>query len=371
MSGADLDGPVSEPGDAAGPACGWVTVYDASSCDHRVFDEVRDLAHCPAPRGVTWVHTEGSERRDLYEEVGQLFGIHDLAIEDVVHTRALPKVEDYENGYFIIARILGREDGEIGGTQASLYLGRNFLVTHVQKPHPLFSQVVEMVRGDVGRIRKLGPDFLAYLILDKIIDGYFPVLDEFDVELDELEDRLSARVSERILKRVHHIQRDLVVVRRLAWPMKEVVYALMRDEKGILVKDTRLHLRDCHDHTTQIIDRSEHSRETAAGLMQYFHFAEDRQRNEIMKMLTIISTIFLPLTFIAGVYGMNFDRDHAWNMPELGWPFGYLFSLGLMALTAAVMLLYFVHKDWIGASEAPRWLQWLRRWRDRAARDDD
>lgn len=326
---------------------GWICRYDYEGVIRLPIDELGRVAEWIGDPVVTWVHVRGLHREDIFDKLGEVFHIHALALEDVETSRQRAKVEDYENGYFVVARRLVRRK-KIAARQVSLFIGPNFIVTHVDTPDPLFTAVAEKLQTGAERARRSGADYLAYLILDSIIDDYYPVLDDMDDVLEKLDSKIIAKPNDKTFARIHRLQRDLLVIRRHAWPMKEVVYALMRDEKNLISKETELHLRDCHDHITQIIDRVEAYREVAANLVHAYEFAVNRQTNEVMRILMIFSTIFLPLTFIVGIYGMNFNTAVSpLNMPELNWAFGYPFAILLMVGTVGGMLLWFRKRAWI------------------------
>ncbi|HSS65523.1 MAG TPA: magnesium/cobalt transporter CorA [Gammaproteobacteria bacterium] len=297
---------------------------------------------------VTWVDVRGLGDLEFIEQLGDVFEIHGLALEDVVNVHQRPKVDEYEDHLFIVAR-MHLEDVTGGSEQFSLFLGKDYVLTFQERPGDCFEPVRNRIRQNLGRIRRSGPDYLAYALLDALIDVHFPVLERFGEVVEALEERVISQHRENLVAEIHQIKRGLLGSRRAIWPMREMMSSLTRDESTVISEQTRIFLRDCYDHTVQLMDMVETYREIAASLVDIHLSALSYRMNETMKVLTIIATIFIPLGFIAGVYGMNFNPEKSpWNMPELGWYLGYPFALGLMVLVAVGLVLYFKHKGWLG-----------------------
>jgi len=292
---------------------------------------------------VIWVNVDGLGDADAVRKIGEIFGLHPLALEDVINVHQRPKVEPYEKYFFIVMQML--LTGEVLDTeQLSLFLGANFVITFQERPGgDCFALVRERIRKNHGRIRAAGPDYLAYSLLDAVVDNYFPVLERYGERLETVEQEVVTQPRSETLARIHDIKRDLLLLRRAVWPMREALNSLLRDDTPFIVRETRTYLRDCYDHSVRIIDILETDRETSFGLLETYLSSVSNRMNEVIKVLTIITTIFMPLTFIAGIYGMNFA-----HMPELNWPWGYPLVMGLMAVIAAGMLLYFRRKRWLG-----------------------
>ncbi|MBM3985334.1 MAG: magnesium/cobalt transporter CorA [Planctomycetes bacterium] len=301
-------------------------------------------------RPVTWVDVAGLGDAAALEQVGTLFGLHRLALEDVINTHQRPKLERYEGHHFLVLNMPeARPDGGLGSEQLSLFLGKDYVLTFQERPGDCFGPVRQRLRDGQGRSRAAGPDWLAYALLDAVIDAYFPVAEAAGERLETLEDDVLAGRAPDLLPRIHLIRRDLLVMRRALWPLREVVAALQREEEGAFSGETRLYLRDVYDHVINLLDLLENLREIAGGLMELHLSATSNRLNEAMKVLTVISTIFIPLTFIVGVYGMNFDPDSSpLNMPELRWYWGYPFAVGVMAATTVALLAFFRRRGWIG-----------------------
>lgn len=303
---------------------------------------------------VLWVNVTGFGDVDTLIAVGELFGLHGLALEDVVNTHQRPKVEEFDDHLFLVVRVLNT--GDIVETdQVSIFLGSSFVLTFQERPCDCFAPVQDRIRRAKGRVRHVGPDYLCYALVDAVVDGYFPVLEQYGEVLEALEDEVVGDASSDKIQELHDLKRDLLLIRRAIWPHREMVNALIRDEHPLVASATRVFLRDCYDHTIQLMDIVETYREIASGLVDVYMSSVSARLNEIMMVLAIIATIFMPLSFIASLYGMNFDReDSPWNMPELGWRFGYPFALGLMIASLAGMLWFFRRRGWLGTRSSRR-----------------
>ena len=324
--------------------------YGPEVMDEFDVEDVEQLPACLERYPVVWINVDGLGDERLLVRLGEMFRIHPLALEDVVHVHQRAKVEVYDEHLFIVARMVSRcADGELVSEQVSLFLGQNYVLTFQYLPGDSFDPVRARLRKSRGRIRATGADYLAYALLDATIDGYFPVLETYGTQIEDLEDRMIERIGAESIHQVHRLKSDLLHLRRAIWPHREAVHALLRDEHPLIASETRVYLRDCYDHTVQIIDVVETHRDLCADLRELYFTQLSTRTNEIMKVLTIIATIFIPLSFIAGLYGMNFDTDVSpWNMPELKWRFGYPFALGIMAAVAGGLLYFFWRRGWIG-----------------------
>jgi magnesium transporter len=299
---------------------------------------------------VTWVDVQGLGDVETVRALGDRFDLHGLALEDVINVHQRPKVELYENHVFIVTRMVGGPATDGGGAdteQVAMFLGADFLLTFQERSGDCFEPVRERLRHAGGRIRAARADYLAYTLIDAVIDGYFPVLEGYGERVERLEDAVTARPDAALVAQIHALKRDLLTLRRAIWPQREMVNALIRDESSLVAEPTRLYLRDCYDHAIQLMDMIETYREIASGLVDLHLSSFSARLNE-----TIIATIFIPLSFITGLYGMNFDPSASrWNMPELGWRYGYPFALGLMGVVAIGLLVYFRRKGWIGGRD--------------------
>lgn len=302
---------------------------------------------------VTWVQVSGLADVGMIERIGARFAIHSLALEDIVNVHQRPKTETFKDQLFIVCRAIavgGNENTE----QVSLILGDGYVISFHESHADCLDPLRERIRGGKGRIRQSRADYLAYSILDTLIDAYFPVLEDAGEALDDLEDRVIARPAPWQVEDIHDLKRRLLHLRRCIWPMRDMTNTLIRDENVLIAKDTRIYLRDCYDHLVQLMDIVETDRETVSSLLEVYLSSLSARMNEIMKVLTIIATIFIPLGFFAGLWGMNFDtKTSPFNMPELGWRFGYPAALAFMAAIAAGLIYYFKRKGWIGGAARP------------------
>ncbi len=298
---------------------------------------------------MLWVNVDGLADSAVIHEIGKMFGLHPLALEDVVHLHQRAKVEEYGETTFITARMVQLND-HLETEQICFFLGSNYILTFQERPgKDCIDNVRERLRRGVGKLRSGGPDMLLYHLIDTVVDGYFPVLEQYGERLERLEEEATLRPDNTVVNKIHVLKTDLLTIRRAIWPHREMINLLVRDENSEIKPETRLFLRDCYDHTIQIIDLVETYRELAADVRDLLLNSVSHRLNEVMKVLTIISTIFLPLTFIVGIYGMNFDTSVSpWNMPELEWYFGYPFAYCLMAMVTGGMLWFFRSKGWIG-----------------------
>ena len=337
----------------ASPAAIRVIAYGPNRHEDREVDDVEALAalldrDLAGDWPVVWINVDGLGDLEAVRALGERFGLHPLAVEDVVHNHQRAKVERFEGHDFLVARMV-KHVGALDSEQVSFFLGQRWLLTFQERPGDVFDAVRRRIAAGQGRIRGMGADYLMYALLDSLIDAYFPVLEAYDDKLEALELEVLANPDEAVVGRLYAIKTDLMVLRRAVWPLREAASSLMRDPSPQISDETRIFLRDCYDHTVQLIDLVESWRELASGLMDLYLSQVSFRMNEVMKVLTIISTVFIPLSFVVGLYGMNFDTSASpWNMPELGWRYGYPVLLLGMATAVAGMLLYFRRKGWMG-----------------------
>ncbi len=314
---------------------------------------ISSVSQIPALRSrhpLIWLNVDGLADLNAIRELGQLFDLHPLALEDVLNQHQVSKCEDYPAHLFFVSRMINW-NGEIQSEQLSLFLGRDFVITIQQYPGDCFDPVRDRIRKSRGKLANGTADYLAYSLLDSIVDSYFPVVDRLADELDRLEDQVDTSRSPQLISELHRARNCILIARRSVRPLRDAINQLIRDPSPFVHDETKFYLRDCHDHCIQIIELLETYRELCSDLRDYYVSMISFRMNEIMKVLTVISTIFIPLSFIASLYGMNFDTRHPLNMPELNWPFGYAFALGLMALTALSFVFYFWRKGWLAGNE--------------------
>jgi magnesium transporter len=303
---------------------------------------------------ITWIDVQGIGHKPTFERLGEVFRIHPLALEDVVNVPQRPKSDLYPDQHVIIGRMAQTdEQGSLVTEQIAIVFGKGFVLTVQEEPNTdVLEPVRERIRKGRALMRTGGADYLAYALLDAIIDGFYPVLEKIGDRLDDIE--LDALKGKRnTAQQIHDIKRDLLALRRAIWPQRELANSLIRDGSHHIQEHTRLYLRDTYDHAVQVMDMVETFREISSGLMDLYLSGVSNKMNEIMKVLTIISTIFLPLTFIAGVYGMNFDTDVSpYNMPELRLKYGYLASIGLMLFSVGGLFIFYWRKGWLGREKS-------------------
>jgi magnesium transporter len=293
---------------------------------------------------VTWINVDGLHEIDVIEKIGVHFGIHPLVLEDIVNTGQRTKAEDFENYIYIVLKMLVFDDAvdHIAAEQVSLILGPHFLISFQEKEGDVFDFVRERIRKARGRIRKSGCDYLAYALMDAVVDHYFVILEKLGDKIELLEEQLLEEPTPRILEDIHHLKREMIFFRKQVWPLREVINSLIKDPSELIQETTHIFLRDVYDHTIQVIDTIESFRDLLSGLSDLYLSTVSNRMNEVMKFLTIIATIFIPLTFVAGIYGMNFEF-----MPELKWPWAYPALWLLLIMISVSMLFWLKRKKWL------------------------
>jgi magnesium transporter len=336
------------PADAPPPRIRAV-VYGLERCEELQVGDVETLVGLAAePEGVLWVSVNGFGDRAVLERIGQIFGFHPLALADAVNTPQRPKADDFDERYLLITRLARvADDHTVQLEQLSLMVGPRFVVSLQEGAGDDLDVVRQRIKTGHGPIRRAGADYLAYVLLDTAIDGYFPVVDALGESLESIEDELLQAPLPRTAAAVHATRRVLLVLHRILWRQRDALTAVLRDDTTPFDDRTKLYLRDTHDHVIQILDAIETYRELAIGLLDLYVSSASNRMNEIVKTLTVVSTIFIPLTFIAGIYGMNFD-----HMPELRWRYGYPLALGGMLLVAIALVLWFWRRGWL---RSERW----------------
>ncbi len=301
-----------------------------------------DVCALPAYQGVTWVNTDGLGDTEAIRQIGECFGIHSLTLEDILNTQQRPKKEEFDTYLFIVLKMLYLSDGEVNAEQISLVLKDDIVLSFQEQEGDVFDQVRNRIRSKKGRIRSLPASYLLYALIDSIVDGYFIVLESVAEQIENLHEELLENPTTDTLRTIHCLRQDIIFIRKSIWPLREVVSGLERDESGLIGESTLIYYRDVYDHTIQIVESLEGYRDVVSGMLDIYLSTASNRMNEIMKVLTIIATIFIPLSFVAGVYGMNFI-----NMPELAWAWGYPAALLLMFAVASVMLVFFRRKGWL------------------------
>jgi magnesium transporter len=320
------------------------TRYGASFAEEPQEIAVEDCTPEANSEQVVWYTVDGVHDVELLQRLGNCFGIHPLVLEDIANTSQRPKLEEFDDCIFVALKMIGYElsHDKLRTEHVSIIFGKGYVLAFLEDPGDVFEPVRQRVRTGKGRIRKLGADYLAYALVDAIVDNYFEVLEKLSEGIEELEEEVVDAPTSSTLRTIHVTKRQLILLRRAVWPLREAVNALVRDELELVTGDTRIFLRDLYDHTIHVIDTVETLREMVAGMMEVYLSSVSNKLNQVMKVLTVISSIFIPLTFIVGVYGMNFDY-----MPELRLRWGYWAVWGVMLAVAGGLLALFRRKEWI------------------------
>mgnify|MGYP005831278311 CR=1 FL=1 len=318
--------------------------YDRDRFEEKRIRSVQGVLPFRDAPTVTWINVDGLHEVEILRELGESFGLHPLVIEDILNTDSRPKAEDYGDYFYLILNELSLEPAtqQIQKEQVSLVFGRNFVLSFQEHEGDVFDPIRERIRANKGRVRKMGADYLAYVLLDAVVDNYFLVLESLGERIEILEDRLVDNPTREASHEIHRLKREMIVLRKSVWPLREVVSTLERSESPLIQAETCLYLRDVYDHTIQVIDTIETFRDMLSGMLDIYLTSLSNRMNEVMKVLTIIATIFIPLTFLVGVYGMNFE-----HMPELKWRWGYPLVWTVMILVAGWMLHLFRKKQWL------------------------
>ncbi|MEM1368594.1 MAG: magnesium/cobalt transporter CorA [Cyanobacteria bacterium P01_H01_bin.15] len=341
------DVPGSEPGTLsidpnAQPSQVVIIDYTPETVSHKIIVQMSATAAYKKTDSVSWIDIQGLGTESALKEIGNVFNLHPLLLEDVVNVPQRPKIEVYPEHVLVIAQMVTQKhDDGFDIEQIGFVLGSNYLLTFQEDSDDYFNLVRDRIKKPKSRLRQRGPDYLLYLLLDALVDGFFPLMETCGDRIEELEEDVALNPTRDILGEIYGIRRDLLALRRAAWPLRSVINQLIQEDNELITSDTQIYLRDCYDHIIQLVDILEIYRELASSLMDIYLSAMSNKMNEVMNFLTVISTIFIPLTFIVGVYGMNFKY-----MPELDWRLGYWLCWGVMLLISGGLLIYFKHKGW-------------------------
>lgn len=318
--------------------------YDQAQLQEKALQNIEESFPYKDSAPVSWINIDGLHRLDIIEKIGQHFGIHPLTLEDCVNTGQRPKAEDYEDYMYIILKMLSYDErkSHIAAEQISLILGPHYLISFQETEGDVFNFVRERIRKAKGRIRKSDCDYLAYALIDAIVDHYFVILEKLGEKIELLEEDLLKEPQHQTMQSIHHLKREMIFFRKQVWPLREIVNLLMKDQASLIEETTQVFLRDLYDHTIQVIDTIESFRDVLSGMMDLYLSNMSNRMNEVMKVLTIIATIFIPLTFIAGIYGMNFEF-----MPELKWHWAYPVLWLLLIVIFTSMVFWFKRKKWL------------------------
>jgi magnesium transporter len=325
--------------------------YDDKSFYEKEITNIDDLRQFKENGHVSWINICGLHDVDKLAQIGEIFEIHPLTLEDILNVNHLPKLEDYDNHLFLVVKMIDiiKEVKELNIEQVSFLLSKNnCLLTFQENEEDVFNLIREGIRSDKGRIRKLGADYLMYRLLDAVVDNYFLILQDMDETIEIIEDELIYNPNRSTIETIHNLRKKIIKLRRAVTPLRDIIYSIERERYPYIIKSTYIFLRDLYDHIRQNIETMENYREILNGMLEIYLSNSGQKLNEVVKVLTIISTIFIPLTFLAGVYGMNFSTDAGkWNMPELNWQYGYPFVILVMVAVAVAMIFFFRKKNWL------------------------
>ncbi|KPQ06961.1 MAG: magnesium and cobalt transport protein CorA [Rhodobacteraceae bacterium HLUCCA12] len=326
-----------------------VMSYGADALTETTDPDPDALGRLPETDRTAWINVDGLGDGATLSRIATRFRLHPLAMEDAVNLHQRPKFEDYDNHHFVVLRMPGNFDGRFISEQVALFLGPDFVVTLQEHQGDVFDPVRRWLHSASSPIRSRRADYLAYALIDAVVDAYFPILEQIGETAEALEDAVIAQPHAAHGPRIHALKHELMAIRRAIWPMRDMIAAMLRDESALIADGTRVYLRDCHDHTIQLLEIVETYRELASGLVEIHLASISNRTNEVMQVLTLIATIFIPLTFVVGVYGMNFNPEAgAWNMPELNWRYGYPAVMAAMLAIALGLVIVFWRKGWIG-----------------------
>lgn len=318
--------------------------YDADKFTEKKDASIQECLKYLESPSITWINVCGIDDPHTIELLGRRFGLHPLLLEDIMSTGQRSKLDDYKDTLYIVVRQLryNEEKEEAEDDQVSLILGKNFLISFLESQSNVFTPVIERLRSSRSRIRQRGADYLCYALVDCLVDNYFLILEKVDGKLENLEEELVKSPTPTTLQEIQRAKREITLLRKSIWPMREVISNFRRIESPLIQDTTKLYLHDVYDHTIQAIDTIESFRDIASGMLDIYMSNISQRMNEIMKVLTVVATIFVPLTFVASLYGMNFE-----NIPEIRWQYGYYAILGVMLSISLAMLYYFRRKGWI------------------------
>ena len=324
--------------------------YSANGVDEVEAGEPAEFHALVRPGSVTWVDVQGLGDERVLRAFGTSFGLHPLVLEDVVNAPQRPKAEEYSDHLLLVTRMVRLADLDLEVEQVAVVIGENWILSFQERHGDVLDPVRRRIREGLGPIRNAGPGYLAYALVDTIVDAYYPVMESLSARIERLEDRLMTRATPGMLVRLNHVKTDLVLMRRGIWPQREALNRMLREPSRFIGEDVRPYLRDTYDHCDQLADVVDSNRELVNGLLNTYLSLLSNKTNDIMKVLTIMASIFIPLTFLAGIYGMNFD-----NMPELRSSWAYPLLLVIMFAVAVAMLLWFRKRGWLGSSPDEDW----------------
>lgn len=322
--------------------------YDAKKITKRKIKNIEECKDLEKQQGMIWLNITGLSNSKLIAEIGKLYKLHPLIIEDVLNTEQRPKLDIFANYIFLTMKRYDYDAGQnaLAEEQISLVFGKNFLITFQETSTDTFENIYARLKNPDAKLRQKGVDYLAHALIDITVDSYFSIIEQVGDYLEDIEEKLVTNPNPKQLKDIHALKREMIFLRRAVWPLREVISGMQRSTSDLIAEDTAIYLKDIYDHTIQVIDTVETYRDLLSGMLDLYISTTSNRMNEIMKVLTVFASIFIPLTFITGLYGMNFSTASHFNMPELGWKYGYFFALGLMGAVAIAMAIFFKRRKW-------------------------
>jgi magnesium transporter len=317
--------------------------YDETKYEERQIEHIEECLPCDITSGVRWINVDGLHDVDVIEKLGNQFNLHPLTLEDILHAGQRPKMEDLESHLFVVVMAFSRNGtgDRIESEQISIVLGANWLISFQEKEGDTFGMIRDRIRTAKGRIRRMGADYLAYSLIDSVVDNYFGILEWYGERIEDIEEALAIHPRQDSLQAIHHLKKEIILLRKSVWPMREVISGMDRSESPLVSDSVSVYLRDLYDHTIQVMDSVETYQNILSALLDLYLSSVNNKMNEVMKVLTVFASIFIPLTFLVGVYGMNFQY-----MPELAWRWGYPALWVFMISVIVGMVIYFKRKKW-------------------------
>jgi magnesium transporter len=324
--------------------------YDEKNFETKELERVEECYPFKDKSTVSWINIDGLHEITIIQELGKCYGWHPLIVEDILNTNQRTKMDIFDDYIFISLKMLTYDDEgkSLGVEQLSLILGDNYVITFQEESGDIFDPLRNRIKNGKGKVRKVGADYLGYALLDSVVDNYFTVLESIGEVMEYVEEELVSNPTTDTLQKIYDLKKEMIYLRKSVWPLREIISGLEREETPLIKDATRIYIRDLYDHTIQVIDTVETFRDMISGMLDVYLSSVSNRMNEIMKVLTIFAAIFIPLTFIAGIYGMNFNTEKSpFNMPELNWYFGYPLAIGVMAAIGVIMIVYFKKKKWM------------------------
>jgi len=316
--------------------------YDEKNFEENNLKNIEESFPFKATPTVTWINIDGIHDTNLIEKIGKHFDIHPIVLEDILTTNQRPKFEDFGSYFFAVLKMITTHENKIECEQVSLIVAENYIISFQEREGDVFDAIRKRIKNPDGKHRKMGTDYLAYSLVDAIVDNYFVILENYGERIEDIENELMENPNKKIVQTIHHLKGEMISLRKAVWPLRDMITSMERGDSKLIKQKTKIYLRDVYDHTIQIIESVETYRDMIAGMIEIYLTNVNNRMNEIMKVLTVIATIFIPLTFIVGIYGMNFKY-----MPELIWEFGYPLVLIGMLVVSLVMVVFFRRKKWI------------------------